>query len=245
MQVASLSLELRPRSMLEASDLGVALVQAHARMVWACFLPVWLLVVAVAVAAVFWEPWAGSLLVFWLKPWMDRTLLFVLSRAVFGQRTDWRDVLRNASAVLWGGPWVFVRTIVFRRFSPWRAFTQPIVQLEGQSGSAKQKRRAVLLSGKRGAALMLQASFAHVEFALIAGVLSLVMWFAPSHLSIEEWFALGSSTSIATTLVTLLVYSMVVLFLEPFYVAGGLAMYLNRRVELESWDVEQEFRRAF
>ena len=40
-------------------------------------------------------------------------------------------------------------------------------------------------------------------------------------------------------------YAIVVLFLEPFYVASGFAMYLNRRAELEAWDIEQEFRRAF
>jgi hypothetical protein len=32
---------------------------------------------------------------------------------------------------------------------------------------------------------------------------------------------------------------------EPFYVGAGFTMYLNRRVELEAWDIEQEFRRAF
>jgi hypothetical protein len=36
-----------------------------------------------------------------------------------------------------------------------------------------------------------------------------------------------------------------VLFLEPFYVASGFAVYLSRRAELEAWDIEQEFRRAF
>ena len=40
-------------------------------------------------------------------------------------------------------------------------------------------------------------------------------------------------------------YAVVVAFLEPFYVAAGFAMYLNRRAELEAWDVEQELRRAF
>ncbi len=35
------------------------------------------------------------------------------------------------------------------------------------------------------------------------------------------------------------------MFVEPFYVAAGFAMYLNRRVELEAWDVEQELRHAF
>jgi hypothetical protein len=40
-------------------------------------------------------------------------------------------------------------------------------------------------------------------------------------------------------------YALVVLFLEPFYVAAGFAMYLNRRAQLEAWDIEQELRRAF
>jgi hypothetical protein len=40
-------------------------------------------------------------------------------------------------------------------------------------------------------------------------------------------------------------YPLAALFMEPFYVAAGFAMYLNRRVELEAWDIEQEFRRAF
>ena len=40
-------------------------------------------------------------------------------------------------------------------------------------------------------------------------------------------------------------YAIVIAFLEPFYVAAGFAMYLNRRAELEAWDVEQELRRAF
>jgi hypothetical protein len=40
-------------------------------------------------------------------------------------------------------------------------------------------------------------------------------------------------------------YAITVLFLEPFYVAAGFGMYLNRRAELEAWDIEQEFRRAF
>ena len=42
-----------------------------------------------------------------------------------------------------------------------------------------------------------------------------------------------------------LAYLLAVLFLEPFYVAAGFGMYLNRRAELEAWDIEQEFRRAF
>ncbi len=40
-------------------------------------------------------------------------------------------------------------------------------------------------------------------------------------------------------------YVIAVLIIEPFFVAAGFAMYLNRRAELEAWDIEQEFKRAF
>ena len=50
---------------------------------------------------------------------------------------------------------------------------------------------------------------------------------------------------IGATLCLAAVYGAVVALLEPFYVGAGFAMYLNRRVQLEAWDIEQEFRRAF
>jgi hypothetical protein len=50
---------------------------------------------------------------------------------------------------------------------------------------------------------------------------------------------------VAAQVVATLAYALVVLFIEPFYVAAGFGMYINRRAELEAWDIEQEFRRAF
>ena len=40
-------------------------------------------------------------------------------------------------------------------------------------------------------------------------------------------------------------FAIAVAIVEPFFVGAGFAMYLNRRVELEAWDIEQEFRLAF
>ena len=38
-------------------------------------------------------------------------------------------------------------------------------------------------------------------------------------------------------------YAAAVLVLEPFYVAAGFALYLNRRTLLEGWDIEVALRR--
>jgi hypothetical protein len=56
---------------------------------------------------------------------------------------------------------------------------------------------------------------------------------------------LNGESHVLAQLMTSIAYVLAVLFLEPFYVAAGFGMYLNRRAELEAWDIEQEFRRAF
>src|SRR5258708_9912358 len=84
--------------MNEAADLGIRVAQTHTRSTWTCFAPVHAVVAALALSTVEAWPWLPGLLIFWSKPWLDRTLLFVLSRAVFGQATGLGDLLpaRNA-----------------------------------------------------------------------------------------------------------------------------------------------------
>lgn len=241
MKVDALTLELRPRAMTEATDLGIRMVQASARSTWRCFAPVYAVVVALAFATMDIAQWLPGLLIFWLKPWLDRTLLFVMSRAVFGQPTRFSDVWRAQRQVWWQRLLV---TLTLRRISPWRSYTQPVQQLEGQRGSALHKRCKTLLNDQRTRAGAMQWAFANIELALVSGLLALSAWFSlPGHDAIGMQWLFGGSHA-AQWLLTL-AYAAVVLFLEPYYVAAGFAMYLNRRVQLEAWDVEQEFRRAF
>jgi len=242
MQVDALAIRLRPRPMAEAADLGVLLVRTHARSVWLTFAPVFGVVFLLALATIEISPWLPTLVIFWLKPWLDRSLLFVLSRAVFGQATRFAD-LWQARGPVWWGQWLSTLTVL--RLSPWRSFTQPIHQLEGQHGKARRKRRDQLLRGKRPAAGGVQFAFSNAEWALYLGILAVAVWFAPegSRRDVMSW--LTKSPDVGNNLLFVTAYSAVVLLLEPFFVAAGFAMYLNRRVELEAWDIEQEFRRAF
>ena len=228
--------------MPEAADLGVRLVQANARSVWRCFVPLWLAVMAVALASVELAGWLPGLIVFWLKPWFDRSLLYVLSRAVFGESTQFSDLWRDRSQVLFGQ---WLSTLTLRRLSAWRSFTQAAYQLEGQRGAALRRRRGQLLRGKRGSAVAMHLAFANIEFILVGGVIAMALWFAPPGKTDDLFQLLFRSESLTATLTGALAYGCIVCVLEPFYVAAGFAMYLNRRVELEAWDIEQEFRRAF
>ena len=242
MQVDGLTLALRPRSMAEAADLGVALVRGHAASVWRTFLPLYVVIVLLALSTVEIATWLPGLLIFCLKPWLDRSLLYVLARSVFGQSTRFADLWRDKRAV-WGGQ--LLRSLLWRRLSPWRSFTQPIEQLEGQRGAARRKRRTQLLRGRRGAASGMQAAFANVEIALEMAVLSLALWFVPGVGFGDVLGWLGDSDSQAISVGIAAIYALVIGWIEPYFVGAGFAMYLNRRVELEAWDIEQEFRLAF
>jgi hypothetical protein len=242
MQIDALAVELRPRPMREAADLGVLMVQAHARSIWRTCLPVFGVVLVLALSTVELAPWMPGLVIFWLKPWLDRSVLFVLSRALFGQSTTFADLWQAQRATWWRQ---LPRTLTFRRLSPWRSFTQPIYQLEGQSGKALQQRRKQLLAGQRWEAGLMHTVFANTEFILNIGLMGIAIWLAPDGGGLGFLHWLTSSDSLVTSLLGSLCYGLVVMLLEPFYVAAGFAMYLNRRVQLEAWDIEQEFRRAF
>ncbi len=242
MQIDALALQLRPRPMFEAADLGVRLVQVHARSVWRCYAPLWAVFTVIALSTVEIASWLPWLVIFCAKPWLDRTLLHVFSRAAFGEETRWADVWRAQRQVWWSG---LLSTLILQRLSAWRSYTQPVRQLEGQSGGALRKRARQVLAGKRGAAFGMHLCFAHFEALLMGGFYALGVWLTPGdgHLSLFRWMT--GSQDLTASLVAAVAYALAVLLLEPFYVASGFAMYLNRRVELEAWDIEREFRRAF
>ena len=240
MQVDALALQLRPRPMYEAADLGVRLAQSSMASLRRCFLPVGFALCAVALACHQLHPHLPMTLIFFAKPWLDRTILFVLARAAFGLPSTWTDLWRSRRAV-WAGQWV--RTLTLRRLSPWRSFTQPVFQLEGLRGPAQAKRAAHIRQGKRWVASLVTSLFALIEVCLVLAFASLVLWFAPPEHRETIWHLMDEGS--AWTLAISAIYAAIVLVVEPFYVAAGFVMYLNRRVESEAWDIEQELRHVF
>lgn len=232
---------MRPRSPLEAADLGARLCQSAARQVYICYLAVALPMAVLCLALYEFEPWLPGLAIWWAKPWLDRTILFVLSRSAFGQTTTLGDLWRAQRQVWWEH---LIHTLTLRRLSPWRSFTQPVYQLEGLRVFGTRK-RVLQIRRRAGAAWVMTSAFSLAELALTFALISLIFWFAPTeHKPDLSGLFTGETTGFAGFALQV-PYVLVILFLEPFYVAAGFGMYLNRRAELEAWDVEQEFRRAF
>lgn len=242
MRADGIALKLRPRTAYEASDLGIRLCQSHARDVYRVFLVVALPVFIVAAATYPIANGLPLLVIWWLKPWLDRVVLFVLSRAAFGQATTLDDLWRQRGAVLGGQ---LLAHLTLRRLSVRRSFTQPVYQLEGLGGAVRRQRLRQLRRRAGGAAAGITFVFSNVELCLTVGLFALLAIFAPTGQEPQFWQWLSGQDDHWLSRVYVLFYAMAVAFLEPFYVAAGFGLYLNRRVELEAWDIEQELRRAF
>jgi hypothetical protein len=241
MKAEQLQLALRPRPAFEAVDLGVQMTQRSGRSLLRAFVPLALLLVAACGATLEIAPWLPFALLWWFKPWLDRTLLNIYARQAFGEETRFNDAWEARRAAPW---WPTLEWLTIRRLSLWRAYSMPVSQLEGQTGSARRQRVKAIVRSHRGAAMMTQAAFFWLQVVLWLGAVSLIPWLTPG---LRNWDALQwlVGDKLVANALMYAAQAASVLFVEPFFVAAGFAMYLNRRVELEAWDVEQDLRHAF
>jgi hypothetical protein len=241
-RVDSLALQMRPRAPHEAADLGVRLCQASAREVYRCHLAVAIPLAVFALSLFEIRPWLPGVVLWCAKPWLDRTVLYVLSRAAFGQSTRLSDLWSDQRQVWWSQLFL---TWTWRRLSPWRSFTQAVYQLEGHSFFRLRQRILQIRRKYSGPAMVMTSAFAMAEMFLTLGVFTLPLFLVPGNENFDITSFFTEDGNQHLQLLSTIAYFLVVLFLEPFYVAAGFGMYLNRRAELEAWDIEQEFRRAF
>jgi hypothetical protein len=245
-QPADIAITLRRRSPWEAMDLGLTMLQQWWRAVYAAHTFVFIPVIAAVIIACWLgeKLWLAMLLVWWLEPVYDRVVLHVLSRAVFGEVPGWRQIWPQRGQ--WLGTGLFW-ALTFDRFDLARSFNLPVRQLEGQQGRAARERKTVLGRRTRNYAVWLTVVWVHFEAIVMLSLAGMTQLLLPATAerargeddSMFAMFDILSSAGFADVLV----YAAVILVLEPFYVAAGFALYLNRRTLLEGWDIEVALRR--
>ena len=241
MRLEDIAVGLRRRSAWEAIDLGqVMLRQWAARIYRAWFATYWL---AGLLLLAFW-PWPEYVipLLWWLKPLFDRVLLHVCSRSLFGEACSVRDVLRGLPRLL-RAPGL-ISGLSLRRFSLARSLLLPVWQLEEQRGAGARARFALLGRRCRGHAVWLTFFCANMSSVLLLSLLLLLLALTPGEhpdWSLWDWFS--DEQSPVRHLVGTLGFMLAETIIEPLYVASGFSLYLNRRSELEGWDIELGLRR--
>lgn len=243
MRPSDLNLSVRPRPAREALDLGTLLAQRHLGLLMASWALLTLPLLGVLTLLLWDHPTVVFVLFWWLKPLCDRLPLYILSRAIFGETPTLPDCLRALPGCL-KGHWL--SDLVWRRFTPVRSFTLPIHQLEGLSGPARARRQAILSQRDAGAATWLTLVGVHVEWVLSLGLMGVMFLMLP-HQWVEQWdwqvLLQQGSDWLWLEHASNLLYALVLTLWEPIYVACGFTLYLNRRSQLEAWDLELGFRR--
>jgi len=246
MELERISVVLRPRVPREALDLGAAMLRANARAVWSAWfaftLPVFVLVNALGL--LMGVPWLGLLLMWWLKPLFDRLPLYVLSRAVFDSAPGWRETLRGQRQWSWRST---LAGLTWLRVDSNRALRLPLDLLEGTPRKLRAARWKVLRRRIVAETSLLTYGCMQFELVLFLGVWLLAALLVPHEWlpgSISDFFRHDvSGAPVFWTLLVAVVAYLAMSAIEPLYVACGFALYLNRRTQLEAWDIDLAFRR--
>ncbi|NQZ58698.1 MAG: hypothetical protein HRT88_14685 [Lentisphaeraceae bacterium] len=242
MNLNNIDMKIRARTNWEAFDLGKVLLMKYKKAVYvpwliACFC------LALVVGAIFHNSPGWAWFIFWLLlPMCERIVLFVLSRAVFGDVPSWKESLKSWPAQLKSG--LFSYNFIYR-FFPNRSFYLPVWQLEG----LKIKERSVRLRNigfKASAdAIKMGLIFYKIESLLIFAMIGFILMLVPEGLI--DWkevtfSAIANQIPDSVFWVFSAVSALILVAVRPIYVAGGFTLYLHRRMVLEGWDIELQFR---
>ena len=240
MQLERIAVRLRRRSPWEALDLGAAMWRAWGSPAYRAWVCSYWLTGLLLLALMPTHPEIVLAILWWLKPAFDRVLLHVYSRALFATPTHlseliaaWRPLLLHSG---------LLHALTIGRFSAARSFLLPVRLLEGLSGKAARVRARLLLRKTEGVAHWLTLLCATASSVITLGFFLLLQMLAPGAGQTSLW-AIFESLGEARAILVLSFVMLAETLIEPLYVASGLALYVNRRSELEGWDIELAFRR--
>lgn len=240
MKLDQVTLEIRPRSAWEAVDLGLLMAKRW----WLPMMKIWLLVSFPVFVFTLLIPdnffWVGALLLWWLKPVLERPLLHILSHAVFNDLPDTRSTFKLFPTLALKQ--IFA-SLTWRRLSPNRSMDLPVLQLEGLRGARRQERLSILHREDSSPASWISFMGLALEISLWLGMISFIWALIPRELDIEWANFFFDQESSNLHLLQLLIWYFALSLTAPFYVACGFALYLNRRIKLEAWDIDIAFRR--
>ena len=231
-------IELRQRGGWEAVDLGFRIARRwYLKLVLLWLIPV--IPLAIIAGLCLSDRLGLVVLVVWLiKPLADRAPLFFISRAIFSDELSTKTIIKQLLKI-WRLDWFLWLT--WRRLSVSRSFDMSVTLLEGLVGKQRSQRLNVLHRSGSGVALALTFICSLFEMVLLIGFYLLINLLIPESANVDlfnnfqhgsEWFFLfGAVTIIA-----------VMALVAPFYLCAGFALYINRRIELEAWDIELRFR---
>ena len=234
MDTDKIVIALYPRNQWQAFDLGTRLALAW----WKPLLGVWLLTALplFILASLIFKEWA-MLFIWWLKPLFEMGLLHQLSRRLFQQQPGIQQTVLDVLPQLVRQA---IPALTWRRLSPNRGFNLAVTQLEELTGEKRAKRLNILHRNTSGIYWWLIICV-HIETLLMTGTFALLYMLVPEGSDWEygQFLGLESANFYWHTNIIALVAMAII---APIFQAGSFIAYINRRVILEGWDIELQFK---
>ncbi|MCU4675272.1 hypothetical protein N7931_06455 [Catenovulum sp. 2E275] len=235
MQLDKLIIQLKPRTVWQAVDLGCKMT-----LFW--FKPllfIWLILSLPIFLILLWfSPLLAILSIWFFKPYFERALLYYVSRAVFSEPVNIKSTISNWPAQL-KNEWF--SSLSWRRLSPSRSFNLAVIQLEQLTGKALSRRLDILHKTNQDLSGWWSFICFLWEWIIVFALFTFVRLMAPEGVAEFGFYELFFSSFWQIMCACTLYISFA--FAAPFYLTSGFALYLNRRVELEAWDIELEFKK--
>ncbi len=236
MNLDKISIDIRPRNSWRAFDLGCVMAMKW----WKPLMGFWLIATApLFLLACFISPEFGPLLIWLCKPLFERGLLYIYSRRVFGEEVSAKQALINWPKQL---KKMWFSSITWRRLSPSRGFDLAVVQLEGLTGEARSKRLTVLHKTTDDNSGWWLFICLHWEVFFLIGLLTTINLIIPQGIDINVMTVFRQPEPWMLWLYNACLFT-VWLIVAPIFIGGSFASYLNRRIILEGWDIELNFKK--
>ncbi len=238
MNLDKLAIGANVRSGWQALDLGFLMARAWWLTLMLCgLLPA--LIVFIPLSIIFFDkPFIALFIIWWLKPFWERLPLYFSSRRIFGEQITLYEVLAKIRSVYFND---VLAWLLWRRFSLQRAYSAPVTVLEVLKGKPRKQRLSVLHGRSIDIAFSNQIICFMFELIVCLGLFSGMLFFVPDDFGLEIFDSANKLTLIGKWLYTLCAFT-AIFSVMPFYTMAGFALYLNRRIELEAWDIEIAFR---
>ncbi len=223
---------LRERAGFEAMDAGLLLYRRNFLRIQLSYVGFFLPLLIAGLFLPYELLWISPLIIWWLRPLWDRLILRKLAHTFFNSegKAAWKGIFRGLFSDL-----------TWRRFSLWRHYAQPVRALEGLKGKPLRNRVHFIFGDYRAVAFALGAVMFVLEIAFLSGVIAFV-----SNMNSFIPHVMRSDLTFQTPWVypaIILSWGVISAVTVPAAVSMGFALYINRRVIIEGWDLEVAFTR--
>lgn len=238
MDLSRITIKPRVRNPYESIDLGLIMAKSWWKSLYlSWFIPSF--IVYVTLSIIFYEDnWLALLLTWWLKPLWDRVPLYIASRKLFNDDIEVKEIIKALPKIYSNDIFAW---LLWRRFSFTRSFDMPVTVLESQKHAQRKKRLDILHQDTSNAASWLTIVCVHLEMIISIGVIGFFILLVPDEVDMNLMSLIIDEDFIANLITNIVTFFSMTL-IAPFYVMAGFALYINRRIKLEAWDIEIRFR---